>query len=74
WLVGDAAGDLRAGRAAGCRTILVRTGYGAALERQLAEDASAARPDLIVAALPEAVAHILATTSADENAYATEDP
>ncbi len=74
WLVGDAAGDLHAGRAAGCRTILVRTGYGAALERQLVEDASAARPDLIVAALPEAVAHILATTSTDETAYATDDP
>ena len=71
WLVGDSAGDIRAGRAAGCRTILVRTGYGAALERQLAEDASAGQPDLIVDALPDAVAHILAPTSEDENAHPT---
>ena len=28
WMVGDRATDLQAGAAAGCRTILVRTGYG----------------------------------------------
>jgi D-glycero-D-manno-heptose 1,7-bisphosphate phosphatase len=34
-LVGDKASDLAAGRAAGCRTVLVRTGYGAGEERRL---------------------------------------
>ena len=29
WMVGDRLTDLRAGASAGCRTILVRTGYGA---------------------------------------------
>jgi len=29
WMIGDRHTDLQAGRAAGCRTILVRTGYGA---------------------------------------------
>ncbi len=29
WFVGDKAVDIACGRAAGCRTILVRTGYGA---------------------------------------------
>jgi D-glycero-D-manno-heptose 1,7-bisphosphate phosphatase len=32
WMVGDRRSDLEAGAAAGCRTILVRTGYGAACE------------------------------------------
>ena len=31
WMVGDRVSDLEAGAAAGCRTILVRTGYGAAV-------------------------------------------
>src|SRR3954447_7656759 len=52
WIVGDAAGDIGAGQAAGCRTVLVRTGYGAALEQAL--DGAAARPDAIVDALPDA--------------------
>jgi D-glycero-D-manno-heptose 1,7-bisphosphate phosphatase len=30
WMVGDKLADVTAGRAAGCRSILVRTGYGAA--------------------------------------------
>jgi D-glycero-D-manno-heptose 1,7-bisphosphate phosphatase len=29
WMVGDKDIDIACGRAAGCRTILVRTGYGA---------------------------------------------
>ena len=29
WMVGDKDIDIECGRAAGCRTILVRTGYGA---------------------------------------------
>lgn len=30
WMIGDKKADMDAGMAAGCRTILVRTGYGAA--------------------------------------------
>jgi histidinol-phosphate phosphatase family protein len=30
WMVGDTVSDMLAGRNAGCRTVLVRTGYGAA--------------------------------------------
>jgi D-glycero-D-manno-heptose 1,7-bisphosphate phosphatase len=60
WLVGDTAGDLAAGQAAGCRTILVRTGYGAALESTLASRSDLRPPDAIVDALPEAVDYILA--------------
>ena len=28
WMVGDTVSDILAGRNAGCRTVLVRTGYG----------------------------------------------
>ena len=34
-LVGDKVSDLEAARAAGCRTVLVRTGYGRAVEEDL---------------------------------------
>lgn len=60
WLIGDSLGDIGAGRAAGCHTILVRTGYGETVEHQLATGIGQ-RPDAIVAALPDAVAVILAT-------------
>jgi D-glycero-D-manno-heptose 1,7-bisphosphate phosphatase len=62
WLIGDSVGDMGAGRAAGCHTILVRTGYGETVERHI-DDGSGERPDAIVAALPDAVAYILATAS-----------
>lgn len=52
WMVGDKAIDLDAGRRAGCRVALVRTGYGSVV------DGSAA--DLVAADLPEAVDRILA--------------
>lgn len=32
WMIGDKAIDVECGRRAGCRTILVRTGYGAGME------------------------------------------
>lgn len=32
WIIGDRASDLEAGYAAGCRAILVRTGYGAKVD------------------------------------------
>lgn len=61
WLIGDSAGDLGAARAAGCRAILVRTGYGAALEAQFAPGSSETIPaEAVVDALPEAVDYLLA--------------
>jgi D-glycero-D-manno-heptose 1,7-bisphosphate phosphatase len=51
WMVGDKALDLEAGRRAGCRVALVRTGYGSRV------DGSAA--DLVAEDLPEAVELIL---------------
>lgn len=52
WMVGDKDIDLEAGRRAGCKVALVRTGYGSVV------DGSAA--DLVAADLPEAVDRILA--------------
>jgi D-glycero-D-manno-heptose 1,7-bisphosphate phosphatase len=52
WMVGDKGLDLEAGRRAGCRVALVRTGYGSKV------DGSAA--DLVAEDLPAAVDLILA--------------
>lgn len=52
WMVGDKELDLEAGRNAGCRVALVRTGYGHRMD--------GTKADLVAADLPEAVAHILA--------------
>jgi D-glycero-D-manno-heptose 1,7-bisphosphate phosphatase len=52
WMVGDKALDLEAGRRAGCRSALVRTGYGPGVDGSLA--------DLVAADLPQAVESILA--------------
>ena len=46
FMVGDKADDIEAGKRAGCRTVLVRTGYGGESESRL--DAEGPRPDLIV--------------------------
>jgi len=51
WMVGDKADDVKAGRAAGCRTALVRTGEG--------EGAEAEHPDIVAADFPEAARKIL---------------
>jgi D-glycero-D-manno-heptose 1,7-bisphosphate phosphatase len=56
WLIGDRLSDVQAGAAAGCRTILVRTGYGKNVE--LPEGS----PSLVCADLAEAVAAILGTS------------
>jgi D-glycero-D-manno-heptose 1,7-bisphosphate phosphatase len=53
WMVGDKAVDLEAGRRAGCRVALVRTGYGHSVD--------AAGADLVATDLAEAVDLILAT-------------
>lgn len=52
WMVGDKTVDLEAGRRAGCRVALVRTGYGATVDGGGA--------DLVAADLAEAVDGILA--------------
>jgi D-glycero-D-manno-heptose 1,7-bisphosphate phosphatase len=51
WMIGDKALDLEAGRNAGCRVALVRTGYGEQVDGALA--------DLVAADLGSAVAAIL---------------
>jgi D-glycero-D-manno-heptose 1,7-bisphosphate phosphatase len=38
WMIGDKVCDLKAGAAAGCRTVLVRTGYGATVIDPLPAD------------------------------------
>jgi D-glycero-D-manno-heptose 1,7-bisphosphate phosphatase len=53
WLIGDRLSDMQAGIAAGCRTILVRTGYGKNVEL------SEGSPSLVCADLAEAVDRIL---------------
>ncbi len=58
WLVGDTAGDIGAGRAVGCRTILVRTGYGAQLEAQLQVGAGP-QPEAVVDDVAAAATYIL---------------
>lgn len=63
WMVGDSAGDIGAGRAVGCRTLLVRTGYGAQTEGTLAEADRARRPDAVVGDIRAAVRVILAQDS-----------
>jgi D-glycero-D-manno-heptose 1,7-bisphosphate phosphatase len=59
FLIGDKASDVEAGRRAGCRSILVLTGYGA--EQRAAIEASTT-PDFAARDLLEAVHWILAQT------------
>jgi D-glycero-D-manno-heptose 1,7-bisphosphate phosphatase len=61
WLIGDTAGDIEAGRAAGCRTVLVRTGYGTQTEAALD---TRSRPDAVQDDIGAAVRYILAQDSA----------
>ncbi len=56
FMIGDKADDIEAGRRAGCRTVLVRTGYGRSSESRLAS--SGPRPDHIVDDLAAAAAII----------------
>ncbi len=61
FVIGDKVSDLEAGRACGCRTVLVLTGYG---EQALAEmQERGLRPDFTAANLVEAVRWILAQLS-----------
>ncbi|MBE0598091.1 MAG: D-glycero-beta-D-manno-heptose 1,7-bisphosphate 7-phosphatase [Desulfuromonadales bacterium] len=54
WMVGDKAADVEAGVAAGCRPLLVLTGYGRQESEGLPETAAPRLPNL-----PEAVEYIL---------------
>jgi len=54
WLIGDKTSDIQAGADAGCRTILVRTGYGGRDEQ------CSCSPDYVARDLQEAVDLILA--------------
>lgn len=51
WMIGDRLRDAQAGRAAGCRSILLRTGWG---EKEAAELGGQARADITV--LPDLAA------------------
>lgn len=57
YMIGDTPGDLAAGQAAGCQTILVRTGYGAETEQQL--NGRSPHPVFVAANLLEAAKWIL---------------
>jgi D-glycero-D-manno-heptose 1,7-bisphosphate phosphatase len=54
WMIGDRVTDLEAGAAAGCRTVLVRTGYGLQVDAATL-DREALRLELIAADLADAV-------------------
>jgi D-glycero-D-manno-heptose 1,7-bisphosphate phosphatase len=57
WMIGDRESDLEAGAAAGCRTVLVRTGVGR-LVNTAALDRNALNLDLVAADLADAVAKL----------------
>jgi D-glycero-D-manno-heptose 1,7-bisphosphate phosphatase len=62
WMVGDAVTDVQAGTAAGCRTMLVRTGRGAAHE----ENTLRVQPDcVVVPSLPFGLERLLADRGQD---------
>ena len=58
YMVGDRAGDIAAGRAAGCRSIFVDLGYTAEVPPR--------QPDAVVGSLREAVDWILANEGSVE--------
>ncbi|MBV9788585.1 MAG: D-glycero-beta-D-manno-heptose 1,7-bisphosphate 7-phosphatase [Chloroflexi bacterium] len=58
WLIGDTSGDIGAGSAVGCRTILVRSGYGAQAEAALGSGITP-QPEAIVDDLSAAAGYIL---------------
>lgn len=57
WMIGDRVSDLEAGAAAGCRTVLVRTGYGRQVN-PAGLDREALRLELVAADLADAVAKL----------------
>lgn len=71
YLVGDALTDIMAGRAAGCRTVLVMSGRGA--EQLVDLEAAPHRPDHIASDLVAATQWILASTIPPTNPCATRE-
>jgi D-glycero-D-manno-heptose 1,7-bisphosphate phosphatase len=67
YMVGDALSDIRAGHAAGCRAVLVRTGRGRA-QAELPE-ARSVRPDFIADDLLGAVRWVLQQQQVAETQY-----
>lgn len=65
WMVGDSTADIEAGRRAGVRTILLRTGHAGRDDKHLL------RPDYICPDLPAAVVWILEGHAAMSRALAT---
>jgi D-glycero-D-manno-heptose 1,7-bisphosphate phosphatase len=63
-IVGDKATDLEAGRAAGCAAVLVRTGYGAREEAQLAAAGRAGLADAVFDSLAGAAPWLIARLGA----------
>lgn len=61
WMVGDKLTDLQAGARAGCRTWLVRTGYGAGEEPKL--DTSTMKCAGVADALPGAIDNIISLSA-----------
>ncbi len=59
WMIGDKLSDLEAGASAGCKTILVRTGYGAKSELTVPNEAL--NLVVVVPSLVEAVEIVLRT-------------
>ena len=57
WMIGDRVTDLEAGAAVGCRTVLVRTGYGSGVNADEL-DRDRLRLELVAADLAEAVARL----------------
>ena len=71
FMVGDKLADIEAGRAAGCRSILVRTGYGTSEESRIVEQFP---ESWICEDLADAVEYILEKASHAESAEVTEKP
>jgi D-glycero-D-manno-heptose 1,7-bisphosphate phosphatase len=57
WMIGDRVSDLQAGSAVGCRTVLVRTGYGH-LVNPIELDCDSLKLELIAANLSDAVSKL----------------
>jgi D-glycero-D-manno-heptose 1,7-bisphosphate phosphatase len=57
WMIGDRESDLEAGAAAGCRTVLVRTGYGS-LVNTAGLDRDALKLELVATDLADAVSKL----------------
>lgn len=72
FLIGDAPSDIEAGNKAGCRTILVTTGYGDDFNRRLLGEPwnlrASQRPDVIASGLLSAVNWILETQREESTA------